>query len=186
MHHTNFKAAMLNSRARKNAGKVLNALGVKSGDVVADVGSGGGYFTILFAKRVAPGGTVYAVDVDEALLLHVEREAAAQGCANVRTVLSDDSDSRLPDESCDLVFMRNVFHHLSDPALYFGNLRAGLKPGGRIALLDWKPGAATMPGRHHTTSQKTILETLAQAGYAHVGSYDFLEDQTFNIFQKPV
>jgi len=184
MFHPNFKAVMLNSRARKNADKVLHALNLKSGNVVADIGSGGGYFTVLLSKSVAPDGIVYAVDVSESLLRHVEQEAAAHGCGNVKTILAENSDSKLPADSCDLIFMRNVFHHLTNPSSYFQNLRANLKPGGRIALLDWKPGAEAMPGRHHVTPEATIFETMSQTGYTHIESFDFLSDQTFNIFQK--
>lgn len=175
------KEVMFNNRAKKDSEKVLEKLRIRSGDVIGDIGSGGGYYTILFSALTASNGKVYAVDVDKALLDRIEMKVKRQQLHNVETILVKENNCTLAKESCDLVFMRNVFHHISNPTLYFKNPKKSIKPGGRIAVIDWSSGNSMIK---HNTSEKTIIKTLQEAGYRHVESFDFLKNQSFNIFHK--
>jgi len=137
-------AAMLNNGAKEDAQKVLDALQIKSGDTVADIGSGGGFFTFEFASRAGENGRVYAVDTDTAFLKRIKRIAEKQNIGNIETVVGAPDGCPLPQESCDLIFLRNAFHHIKNPGDYMKSLRDSLKPGGRIRgnRLGKKPSRA--------------------------------------------
>ena len=176
-------AFLLNTRAKPYADRVLDSLGINGGDVIADVGAGGGYFTLRIAERTGPDGLVYAVDTDAGLLAYIDRKVRKRGISNIKTLPGDQEGLCLPKESCDLIYMRNVFHHIHEPGRYFANLRQGLKRGGRIAILEWSEGAGGHVGREgHFTPEETIIGAMASAGLARKENYDFLEGQSFNIF----
>jgi predicted methyltransferase len=157
--------------------RVVADLGLTPGATVADLGSGGGYFTFRLVQVVGPTGRVYAVDVDEGMNEHVTAEAADQGFANVAAVLAASDDARLP-EPVDLVFTSNTYHHLSDRVVYFRRLReAHLAPGGRVAIVEIRPEVTT-----HATARETIEEEMTAAGYRLVTAHDYLERQYFLIF----
>ena len=174
----NMRAAMFNKRAEKNADKIAATLDIKAGDVIADLGSGGGFFTFMFAGITGPSGKVYAVDTDTGLLAYIEKNRKEH--KNIETVSADEDDPNLPAASCDFVFLRNVFHHIPEPTAYFQRLKKSLKPNGRIAIVEWNPDAS--PHRHGLTGEQ-IQGIMLKAGYRVVKSPDFLEKQSFNIFQ---
>ncbi len=178
------QAALFNRRARKNAPQVLESLGIKRGDVVGDIGSGGGYYTIEFAERVGPTGRVFAVDTNEKLLESVSRRVRGKGIGNVVPVPGDESGKTLPVESCDLLFLRNVFHHISDPVPFFRNMKSSLKRGGRVAILEWRPrGGRSLIGlAGHCTEESRICEVMTEAGFSRLKRFSFLPAQSFNLF----
>ncbi len=107
-------AVMLNNRAKKGSQKVLQNLEISIGDHIADIGSGGGYFTFEMAKRTRPDGKAFAVDTNEKLLARIKKIAEKNRLSNIETVSGSEDNCRLQRESCDLVFMRNVFHHIKN------------------------------------------------------------------------
>jgi arsenite methyltransferase len=157
--------------------RVVDALGLAEGDRVADLGSGGGYFTFRLAEAVGASGAVYAVDLDADLNEYVAKEAAERGLSQVHTVLAAPDDPRLP-EAVDLIFTCNTYHHLEDRVAYFGRLRARLAPGARLAVIDFREGAF-----RHFTRAETIRAELEAAGYTLEAEYDFLEKQHFLVFR---
>lgn len=149
---------LLNHRAKPDADRVLDSLGINAGDVIADVGSGGGYFTLRFAERAGPDGLVYAVDTHAGLLAYIGRIVQKRGMSNVKTLPGDQIGFCLPKECCDLIFLRNVFHHIDDPESYFTHLGQSLKAGGRIAILEWSEGVGGHVGRkRHSTPEESIV-----------------------------
>lgn len=157
--------------------RVVADLGLAPGAKVADLGAGGGYFTFRLARAVGPGGRVYAVDIDEGMNAHVAREARKQGLANVRTVLAATDDARLP-EPVDLFFTSNTYHHLEERTAYFRGVRERqLAPGGRVAIIEFRPGKTS-----HSTERETIESEMAAAGFRLVKSFDYLERQTYLLF----
>ncbi|HRX59429.1 MAG TPA: methyltransferase domain-containing protein [Eubacteriales bacterium] len=187
MRCANLFAILLNNRARKNANRVLDALAIVPGSTIADVGSGGGFFTFAFAGRTGAAGTVFALDVDPALLTRISRIAKKRALGNVVPVLSEAGVPNLPPQSCDLVFLRSVYHHLPDPPSYFRQLGEKLKPGGRVAVLDWKRSSGGWVARSgHAVSEEKILAALEGAGFSCVRSFDFLPKQCFFLFQKTI
>ena len=157
--------------------RVVADLGLAPGAKVADLGSGGGYFTFRLARAVGPSGRVYAVDVDEGMNEHVADEASEQGLANVATVLAATDDPRLP-ERVDLVFNCNTYHHLESRAAYFRAARERyLAPGGRVAIVEFKPEKFS-----HSTARETIDEEMTAAGFRLVKAFDYLERQHFLVY----
>jgi arsenite methyltransferase len=174
------------SSARSKPNEIVASLGIGEGDVIADIGSGGGYFTIAFAGKVGKSGRVYAVDIKPKYLEFVRRKAAREGLDNVTCVLGAGGGIPLPEAGLDLLFARNVFHHLSDPSDYFRTMMKYLKPGAKVAVIDHKPkrGFGFVPlFKHHTTGE-IVVQEMEQAGYSLTGSFDFLPDQTFNLFSR--
>lgn len=181
-------ALMLNNRAKKDSEKVLESLEIKRGYVIGDIGSGGGYFAAQFSKRTGEDGKVFAVDNDKDLLLYVDKAMKKKHIYNVETVIVQEDECPLPKQSCDLIFMRNVFHHIEDPGSYFTNLKESLKPHGRLAIVEWLPdmGGIYVSRAGHCTSEKTIQNILYQAGFEQLKSFNFLKVQSFKIFKKSI
>lgn len=160
--------------------RVVEVLEIAPGARVSDLGAGGGYFTFRLADAVGAEGVVYAVDVDEEMIDHLTRSAAEGGYANVEPVLASTDDPGLPDAGIDLVFCANTYHHLEDRPAYFRRLRKDLAPGGRVAILEYdEPGWM----RSHYTGKDTILGELQEAGYTLVADHDFIDRQSFLVFE---
>lgn len=164
--------------------EILDRLDIRQGNAVADLGSGGGFFTLAFAGRVGENGKVYAIDTKPKYLDFIGRRSAQEGLNNIVLVQVADLESKLPEEGLDLVFVRNVFHHMREPAAYFQRLRRFLKHGGRIVIIEHRPrkdfGFVGL-FKHHTPAQ-TIMEDMDEAGYRLLSSDDFLPNQTFSVF----
>lgn len=157
--------------------RVVADLALAPGAKVADLGAGGGYFTFRLARAVGPEGRVYAVDIDEGMNEHVAQQARKEGLANVRTVLAATDDAKLP-EPVDLFFTSNTYHHLEGRVAYFRGVRERqLAPGGRIAIVEFRPGKTS-----HATARKTIEQEMGAAGFRLVKSFDYLERQHFLVF----
>ncbi|MEW5984583.1 MAG: methyltransferase domain-containing protein [Acidobacteriota bacterium] len=116
---------------------IVDALDLRPGLTVADVGAGAGAFSLALAQAVGVGGTVYAEDVDPAFVTRIEQKAAGAGAANVRAVLGTYADPQLPARDVDLGFMHDVLHHIENPAGYLKTLAGYLKPGGRLAIVEY-------------------------------------------------
>lgn len=182
---TGLLAFMLNHRAKKNSRRVLDSLGIKQGDTIADIGSGGGYYTFALARQTGAEGKVYALDTNHRLLAHIEKTVKRRCIRNVKAVPVNESGRDLPKASFNLVFMRNVFHHLTDPASYLRHAGESLKPDGRLAIIDYRPGAKGLyAGRAgHSTPEADILRFARDAGFEHIQSFNLLPGQSFNIFR---
>ena len=172
------------SSAKSKPAKIIASLKIREGDIIADIGSGGGYFTLAFAGTAGKTGRVYAVDVKSKYLDFIRRKAAHEGLDNISTVLGEGGEMDLPLAGLNLVFARNVFHHLPAPADYFSNIKKYLKPGGRVAIIDHKPkrGFNFIALFKHYTPGETVIQEMANAGYLLLRSFDFLPDQTFTLF----
>ena len=161
--------------------KVIAALGLKPGDTVADLGSGGGYFTFRLAQAVAPNGKVYAVDIDRDMIALVAERVRKEAPSAVETIVAKPNDPALPG-TVDLVFTSNTYHHLDDRVAYFTNLRKYLRPGGRVAIIDFDRRAWIEGLLRHYTPSEFIQREMEQAGYVLQKSNDFLDRQSFLIF----
>jgi ubiquinone/menaquinone biosynthesis C-methylase UbiE len=164
--------------------RVIAALGIRSGDRVADLGAGSGYFTLRLAPAVGPDGRVYAVDVDEEMNEYLRQRVAQEGLANVDVILGRFEDPLLPDGGVDLVLIVDTYHHLEDRPAYFRNLRRDLASGGRVAVIDYdgrKGWFVRLLG--HTTPREELLREMAEAGYEVAEEFDFIDRQSFVIFR---
>jgi SAM-dependent methyltransferase len=163
--------------------EIIAALDLRPGAVVADLGAGSGPFEPAFAKAVGPSGKVYAVEVDKDFLPHIEAKAKAAGVANVRTVLGAFTDPKLPAADVDLAFLHDVIHHIADRPEYLKNVVKYLKPGARIAIVDYNP--ATSPHSADPTlqvSKQQATEWLAALGFAPLKDVALAPDKWFVIY----
>jgi arsenite methyltransferase len=179
---------MFNKKASKpkyKADQIMETLSLKPGQIIADIGSGGGYFTYRFAKAVGEHGRVYAVDTNQEFLEFIKKKARAQGLTNIVTVHAASDRSDLSKNSLDYVFMRNVSHHLPNRVEYFQRLKESLKPNGKVVIIEYdgRGGFFSFHNRHrHFVPKNTLIEEMKQAGYSLYRSYDFLSEQSFSIF----
>lgn len=152
-----------------NREEVTAALGLKPGMTVADVGAGTGIYVPLFAKAVAPGGQVYAVDISQPLLDFGDRTMTEAGITNVTTVLGAAKTLNLPPNSVDVVFTSDVYHHFEYPPEVLADIRRVLKDDGQFIVVDYDriPGV-TPPAMlaHVRTDKKTVIAEVTAAGFA--------------------
>jgi arsenite methyltransferase len=161
---------------------VIAALNLHPGEIVADLGSGGGYFTFKLARAVAPSGKVYAVDIDKDLIELIDKRLKEQSGNDVETILATPTDPLLPKTGVDLIFTVNTYHHIADRVAYFANARKYLRPGGRIAIIDLDRRAWLEGLLGHYTPSETIKREMEQAGYTLQQQLDFLDRQSFLVF----
>jgi arsenite methyltransferase len=185
----NSKAEMFNRKAsdpKNKPDEILKALGLQQGQKVADVGSGGGYFALRFAETVGIEGRVLAVDINQNFLEFIQNSAKEKGLVNVETVLTSKENTSLPEKNLDLIFMRNVCHHLTNRVEYFAQLKNALKPRGRIAIIEYRNGGRFSFHRmfRHYVSKETIIKEVEEAGYQLEKDLYFLPEQSFTLFSS--
>ena len=159
--------------------RVLDAMGLRPGDVVADVGCGSGYYARRMARRVQPGGTVYCEDIQPEMLDIMRGHAAREGVRGIEAVLGTPTDPRLPAGAIDWIVIADVYHEMSDPEPMLAGIRRALAPGGRVALLEYRVEDGT--GDHikadHTMSVRQVLAEWRAAGFELEALHDFLPGQ---------
>lgn len=166
--------------------EVVRALGLTPGQVACDVGAGPGYFTLRLAAAVGPAGRVYAVDVEPALLAALRDRLVKAGVRNVTPVLSQPDDPLLPAGGCDVVLVVDTYHHFPDGPAYLRRLAAALRPGGRLANVDFhKRETGVGPPVAHRVARERFLADAAAAGYAVVAEPTFLPHQYFVVLAGP-
>jgi arsenite methyltransferase len=163
--------------------RIVDALGLSRDASVADIGSGGGYFTFRLADAVGGSGRVFAVDVDHSLLENVVAEARANGFANVTPVAAEPGLPRLP-EPIDMAFVSNAYHHLPDQPRYFAALATFLRPGGRVAIIEGRREGVLGRLLGHATAPEQIEREMRQAGYTIDATHDFVRRQSFQVFRR--
>jgi ubiquinone/menaquinone biosynthesis C-methylase UbiE len=165
--------------------ETIAALKLKPGMVVADIGAGTGVFSLPFGSAVKPGGKVYAVDIEQGLIDHINEKATEVGMTNyVQGVLGEFDDPNLPD-NVDLAFINDVLHHIEHRELYLKNLAGYLKPGGRIAVIDFKPeGGGHRNQPELQTKQEDVTKWMAAAGLKPLETVNLFEDKWFVIYGK--
>jgi arsenite methyltransferase len=166
--------------------QVIDALNLKPGLTVADLGSGSGYFTRRFIEAVTETGKVYAVDVEPEMLKYTEESIVHMHRSySVEFILARPDNPKLPYGSIDLLFVCNTYHHLEERAKYFSDTKSSLKPGGRIAIIDFyhdeRSGELGFP-KHHLVPRETVIAELTEAGYRLVREHTLLPRQYFLEF----
>jgi SAM-dependent methyltransferase len=187
-HHHGFSNAQAWAKSFDDPGRdawqkpdeVIRALALPPDALVADVGSGTGYFTVRLA-RAAPQGKVYGADIEPDMVKYLSERAHKEGLPNVVSILAAPDDPRLP-EPVDLVLVVDTYHHIDDRPAYFARLRQKLRPGGRVAVVDFRRGQPMGPPDEHKIPPAQLKDEMAQAGYGVSADYDFLPNQYFLVF----
>ena len=166
--------------ARLQVARVVATLDLKPGMKVADLGAGSGVFTRPIAKAVAPA-TVYAVDIQPALLSILDKSAKDAGLSNVVTIVGDAADPKLR-EPVDVMLICDTLHHIANPAAYLKTIRKYQAPGGRIAVIDY---ATNWPEGHETLqfTRAQFEGWMKDAGWTPVAWYDWVQDAFFAIYR---
>lgn len=164
---------------------MIDALQIKPGQTVADLGAGSGYYSFRIAPLVGEQGKVLAIDVEPRMLRIIAERAKSAGVGNVTTVLSTPSDPNLEPNSVDLLFMVDVYHELEFPLEMMTKVREALKPGGRIALIEYRAeDPAVMIKPVHKMSERQIVRELTAVGFHHQKTIRTLPLQHLVLFQK--
>ncbi|HJY76431.1 MAG TPA: class I SAM-dependent methyltransferase [Burkholderiales bacterium] len=160
---------------------VLQALALKPDAVVADLGAGTGYFSARLANMF-PKATVYAVDLEPDMVKYLGERAKREGLPNLKPVQAAASDARLPDK-VDLVLLVDVYHHIEGREGYFSKLTRSIKPGGRLAVIDFRLDSPEGPPKASRIAPEQVKAELARAGYALAEEHKFLPRQYFLVFK---
>ncbi|MCI0403946.1 MAG: class I SAM-dependent methyltransferase [Acidobacteria bacterium] len=172
----------------------MDALGIQSGTVVADIGSGDGYFSFHLARRVGAGGRVYAVDIDKGALDKLRKQAEKEKLSQIETIVSAKDDPRLPPESVDVVLVVNAYHEMRDYDAMLAGLFRTLKPGGLLGIIE----AEDEPGKpretyynRHRLPEEIVRQDAERAGFRFLRKErgftrpNQQKEFYFLIFEKP-
>ncbi len=159
--------------------KVMDAIGIASGMVVAEIGAGRGRYVVQFAVRVGEKGKVYAEDIDAAALKYLEKRCERWGLENVETILGEVTDPKLPEGKLDVIFVISAYHHFSDPVELLKNARSALKPDGKLAIGEWFP---TDESPRSGTPPEKMEAQMNAAGYRLERIETFLKANRMYIY----
>ena len=166
------------AQAELDAPKIVEVLDLKPGMTVADVGTGGGAMAVVLGHWIG-SGRIIATDVTQSALDQTREYAKREGLTNVTVIEGGAATTNLPDACCDAVFLRHVYHHISEIAAFNKSLLASLKPGGRLAIIDFvgragSPLPAGVPANRggHGIPPAVVIEEMTAAGFAHVRTID--------------
>jgi SAM-dependent methyltransferase len=160
---------------------VIRALKLAPEALVADIGAGTGYFAVRLARAV-PKGRVYGVDAEPDMVRYLNQRAQREGLANLTAVAARPADPSLP-APVDLVILVDTYHHVPDRERYFRDLKKLLKPGGRLAIVDFTLDSPVGPPRRARIPADRVKQELARAGYALAEEHGFLPNQYFLVFR---
>jgi ubiquinone/menaquinone biosynthesis C-methylase UbiE len=167
--------------------RVISEIGIRPGLAVADVGAGDGYFALRIARVVGKAGRVYANDIDQKALDVLRVRMEAEKLRNVEIVYGRTDDPRLPRASVDLALMVNVIHLIKEKTTFLANLKSGLKPGGRLVIVQWdaekmdSEAVGWDPEDRSQFTQEATLRWIFEAGYDVIRLLDFLPMQNIYI-----
>jgi cyclopropane fatty-acyl-phospholipid synthase-like methyltransferase len=161
--------------------QVIQALALKPDAVIADIGSGTGYFAMRFAHMV-PKGRVYGLDTEPDMVKYLAERARKEGMPNVTAIIVAPGEPKFP-EKVDLAVLVDVFHHIDGRERYFEKLRALLKPGGRVAIIDFRMDSPEGPPKAARIAPEQVKAEMKKAGYAVEREHGFLPNQYFLVFR---
>ena len=164
--------------------QVMDALAIADGARVADVGAGGGWFTVRLARRVGPNGRVFAEDIQPQMIDSIARRVGREGLANVETVLGTSGDPKLP-SALDAVLIVGTYPELTDPVTLLGHVAASLEPNGRLGIIDFRlDGVGPGPPLEERVEPEDIIADARQAGLQLLSREEFLTYQFLLVFTR--
>ncbi|MGB8536695.1 MAG: methyltransferase domain-containing protein [Acidobacteriaceae bacterium] len=162
--------------------RVMDLLNLKPGSTIADIGAGGGWFSVRAARRVAPNGRVIAEEINPKAIASIQQRAQREHLGNIVTLLGTPDDPKLAPNSLDAALMLKVYHEVAHPQLVLANLRTALKPGARFGIIDRNGN-----GADHGLNEPILRAEVEHAGFRQVARYDFTKadkQDYFLIFEK--
>lgn len=162
--------------------RVMDLLHLKPGSTIADIGAGGGWFSVRAARRVAPNGRVIAEDINPKAIAYIQQRIQSEHLANIEPLLGTPDDPKLEFNSLDAALMLKVYHEIAHPQLVLAELRAALKPGARFGIIDRNGN-----GADHGLNEPIVRAEVERAGFLQIARYDFTKadgEDYFLIFEK--
>jgi cyclopropane fatty-acyl-phospholipid synthase-like methyltransferase len=187
-HHRRFEDAEKWSRvfddpardAWQKPAQVIHSLKLSPEAAIADIGSGTGYFAVRLA-RALPRARVYGADIEPGMVHFLNQRAAKENLPNLTSHLAAHDDPKIP-AAVDLALVVDTYHHIAQRSRYFERLRAALKPGGRVAIVDFKLDSPVGPPARHRIAAETVKAEMERAGYRLAEEHGFLPNQYFLVF----
>jgi predicted methyltransferase len=161
--------------------RVMDLLGIRAGSTVADIGAGGGWFSVQAARRVGGGGKVFAEEINAAYVKAIVERARREKLPKILPILGKPDDPELPAASVDAVLLLKTYHEIAQPIKLLAHVRTALRPGASIGIID-----RNGKGDDHGLNGSVVIEELQRAGFSLVGRYDFVKgdgDDYFLIFR---
>lgn len=182
------------SSAQQNSADIewlIESLQLTEGSVVADIGAGEGDQTLAIAQYVGPNGQVFATELGEDSIQELTESINRAGAENVTVLEGSPTETNLPDGTFDGIYLRRVYHHIGNPPSMNASILQSLKPGGRLAIIDFEPrGDEAEPGgrasgNRHGVTPETVAEELESAGFEVVSPAEERGRYFYIVFQKP-
>lgn len=167
--------------------QIVQAVRLKPGMSIADVGAGTGLFSKLFAPAVGPAGKVYAEDISDVFIRNIQRIAKQEGLHNLVGIVGSDKDARLPANSLDRVFVCDTYHHFEYPQHMLASIRQALKADGQLIVVDFIKDPKVSSGwilQHVRADKSTVIKEIRAAGFRMVREEKFLHSNYFLVFSK--
>lgn len=166
---------------------IVEALDLQPGMRVADIGAGTGFFSLMFANKVGLQGRVYAVDISSNFIDAIKQRAAGAGLNNITGVINNPHSVMLPDNSIDLAFISDTYHHFEYPLSTLKSIHAALKPGGEMVIIDYKLAVEVSTPwvkSHVRVGEVRVRQEVAAAGFDLVESRELMRTQYYLRFRK--
>lgn len=157
--------------------RVMDLLGIQAGSSVADIGAGSGWFSVRAAARVGAKGVVYAEDINPEAVKYIDDRTQKEKLSNIKTVLGTPDDPKLPSDSIDAVLLLKVYHEVAHPKLVMTNLKASLRPGAKVGIIDRNGN-----GANHGLNSDVVKREMSDAGFRLLSSYDFTKGDGQDYF----
>ncbi len=165
--------------------KIMDAIGMKPGMIIGEVGAGTGRMTMWIADRVGDSGKVYANDINTESLEHLSQRCMRAGFEHVEIIVGEEENPKLPTNALDIAFMINVYHHLDNPVPLVRNILPSLRPNGILAIVECDPDKVDWGKEEGCTQKKDMVKELKEAGFDVVRIETFLNEDNIYI-AKPI
>ena len=162
---------------------VIPAIDLKEGMVVGEIGAGRGRYSVMLAKHVGEKGHIYANDIDKESIEYLDLRCKRDKIDNITTILGKERDPLLPENTVDMIFIVNTYHHITHPIEVLKNARPALKSAGTLVIIDGVPGKYG-GSSSHTTPKEELISQAKEAGFRFVKVAAELERDNIYIFKK--
>lgn len=170
---------------------LIEVLEIESGSTVADIGAGDGDQTLAIAKHIGSEGAIFSTELGEDELKRLKQSTANADFDNITVLEGHPDKTNLPEQCCDGIFMRRVYHHITNPQAFNASLFESLKSGGRLAIIDFRPRSSEADpsgrssGNQHGVTAETVIEELKQAGFTMISAEEGAGRDIYVVMQKP-